>query len=237
MVDFHHGINTLERLARSPRMFRLFSKELKVLPLAKLETHVELPGDVEGWREVLEKAMLYATRTAVPDSEEILQKAAKRFPVTSRKCPIHCEVSIIEHFSTPRTPPPINYIGVSKLSCAACTAVIKQWRAASSAQLADAASSAPPTSAASLTQFGTKGSSGKWYFGWGFPTSTNMQHILDSVYRRASDIFGERMHSAGYAGRKSSESDCSADSDDGYACPLIIEHAPEGFFDSIGTPN
>ena len=73
------------------------------------------------------------------------------------------------------------------------TAVTRQWRATS------------------FTQFGTKGSSGKWYFGWGFSASTNVQHILDSVYWHALVIFGEHMYRAGYAGRKSSDSDSSAD--------------------------
>lgn len=195
----------LDSLARSPRKFRIFLKELKVVPLAKPDpdVQVELPKGIEGWQEVLNKAMLYAGHTADPTSEKILRKAVEQFSNTPRKCPVHCEVSVIEYFSAPRTPPPVNYIGVSKLSCAACAAVVKQWSAASSARLASL-NSTSPTNAASVTQFATKGCNGKWCFGWGFPTSANMQPILDSLYRCASVVFGEQLCGAGYAGRNSS---------------------------------
>lgn len=195
----------LDGLARSQRRFHIFLKELKVVPLAKPDPDVQvgLPKGIEGWREVLNKAMLYAGHTANPASEKILQNAVEQFSNTPRKCPVHCEVSIIEYFSVPRTPPPANYIGVSKLSCVACTAVIKQWSATSSARLASL-NSISPTNAASATQFVTKGCNGKWCFGWGFPASANMQPILDSLYQRASEVFGEQLYRAGYAGLNSS---------------------------------
>lgn len=201
MVSLHYAINSLDRVARSTRMFRFFSRdfELKIVTLPKLEVVLELPTDTDSWRLVLDKAMLRAARTAAPASETLLQQAVDRFSApSSRPSPVHCELSIIEHFATPCTPSPTNYIGMSKLSCAACTALVEQWNAMSAARLAAAAwpSFAPSTA---LTQFDTNGCNRKWYSVWGFPKSANMQPILDSVYGRFSEAFGEQMHKAGYA--------------------------------------
>ena len=63
VVDVHNGIDALDRLARSLRMFPLFSNGFRVQAIlaAKLEEQVE---DIGGWQEVLDKAMLHAARTA-----------------------------------------------------------------------------------------------------------------------------------------------------------------------------
>lgn len=80
----------------------------------------------------------------------------QKFPPPERECVIHCECSLIEYIETKdgtswENVPPFNYIGVSKLSCCACSLWIESFN-----ELGGRA-------------FFTKGSHGKWCWPWGMP--------------------------------------------------------------------
>lgn len=72
---------------------------------------------------------------------------------------VHCECSLVSMVNFPPTPPPspINYIGVSKLSCAACYAWMHAFNATFN------------------TKFQTRGSHGRWYPKWAMPPAPQVQ--------------------------------------------------------------
>lgn len=56
---------------------------------------------------------------------------------------------------------------------------------------------------------------------------------MHSVCRRVSEVLGERMYRARYAGWKSSDSDSCADSNDGCDCDFTDPPLPEDFWPSM----
>jgi len=87
----------------------------------------------------------------------------KYFRNGSVPAPVHCECALIQHFTNPkvpwaeRTPPPMDYLGVSKLSCNACTRFI-----AASNEHND-------------RKFYTRGNRDKWCFPWALPPPVNQE--------------------------------------------------------------
>lgn len=87
----------------------------------------------------------------------------------------------------------MSYIGVSKLSCAACDAVFSAWNTQSS------------------RKYFCRGSHGKWYFPWAVPTGWNPSAVSDDVMiERTYGIIAAHLsrswHSFGMATRRFSDS-------------------------------
>lgn len=100
-------------------------------------------------------------------------------PVTC-KAIVHCECSLIAKLNLDPAPVgwPINYIGVSKLSCAACYAWIKAFN------------DTQPV------KYQTRGSHGRWHPWWAMPTAVQLQgpdmiaamnQVVGTAYRKFVD--------------------------------------------------
>lgn len=84
---------------------------------------------------------------------------------------VHCECSLIADFTTMGNPQPFRYIGVSKLSCAACHLWIKAFNNTHH------------------TQYHTRGTHGRWYPKWAMPTSLQTQSFLDNMIDAVQDAY------------------------------------------------
>lgn len=93
---------------------------------------------------------------------------------------VHCECALITKLNLEPHPHnwPVNYIGVSKLSCAACYAWIGAFNATHT------------------VQYQTRGSHGRWYPKWAMPTAPELQgdamkaamnRIVGAAYRTHFD--------------------------------------------------
>lgn len=78
---------------------------------------------------------------------------------------VHCECALIADFNTQPHPDlePFRYIGVSKLSCAACHLWVRAFNATHH------------------YQYHTRGTHGKWYPKWAMPTSLQTPEMLASM--------------------------------------------------------
>ncbi|OJD14366.1 hypothetical protein AJ78_05271 [Emergomyces pasteurianus Ep9510] len=197
-VALQFAIAQLERFTRSPRFYRILTMKLvEVICINKSETTVTLPSDAAGWINVLKLALKTSSYEMNEKSETILLKTTPQLKENTSKCPVHCEFNLLKYFaSTDFKPPPISYIGVYKLSCAACAAVFAAWN-----ELHD-------------RRFKTRGSHGKWYPAWaapmGWENKVNEEQLYSSIYQKISDSFTQALNERGFITRILSDS--SADS-------------------------
>lgn len=86
---------------------------------------------------------------------------------------VHCECALIADFNLDVHPDlePFRYIGVSKLSCAACNLWINAFNMTHHAQ------------------YHTRGTHGKWYPKWAMPTSLQTNDILGSMREVLEDAY------------------------------------------------
>jgi hypothetical protein len=75
------------------------------------------------------------------------------------KARVHCECALIGYLRSlpPSQPPPLDYLGMSKLSCRACAIYIKAWNTTKAGDR--------------HAHFHTRGTHQKWHYPWGFPAS------------------------------------------------------------------
>lgn len=79
---------------------------------------------------------------------------------------VHCECALISNLNAQmlQDPHPVNYIGVSKLSCAACSSWIQAYNETAH------------------VKFYTMGTHGRWYPGWTMSTVLQTQPLLNQMY-------------------------------------------------------
>lgn len=188
LVEFHSAIHCLDSFSRSGRLSHLFTHEFQVVALPKSEVRVNLPTDDGGWRKALNKLARREKIWVWPSVEDnIIKRALHVFSDTSPIQTMHCEVSIVDHFTSRRRrgPPPINYIGVSKPPCEFCAAFLKAWN------------TVPPR-----RPFMMKNSCDKWYFNWTLPavgSQANTCHVRTTIYAHISKIFAKYLVKVCYA--------------------------------------
>jgi hypothetical protein len=181
----------LQRFTRSPRFYRLFKKTLSVIKLSDQSKRVHLPPSRQAWAATVHNAFRSAgieipRKFSVQETSEFLAKYYS--PSKSRSISSHCECKLLQYFVTQRhSIPPINYIGVSKLSCAACQAVFDAYNL---------------QTANKKHRYYTRGSHEKWYFPWCLPDLDfpggmfNMESFRASVYQKLAGAYAEYIESA-----------------------------------------
>ncbi|OAX84023.1 hypothetical protein ACJ72_01620, partial [Emergomyces africanus] len=128
-VVLQFALAQLERFTRSPRFYRILTKKsVEVICINKSETMVTLPSNATGWIDILKLTLKTSSYEMNEKSETIISKIIPQLKENTSKCPVHCECNLLQYFaSADFKPPPISYIGVSQLSCAACAAVFAAW--------------------------------------------------------------------------------------------------------------
>jgi len=188
LIEFHSALHSLDSFSRSRRIFQLFAHEFQIVALPKSTVQINLPKDTGGWQKVLNKLVRRENIFVWPSVENnIIERAMRVFPNTSPIHTMHCEVSIVDHFTSRRRkgPPPINYIGLSKPPCEFCAAFLKTWN------------TVPPR-----RPFMMKNSSDKWYFNWILPavgSQANTCPIRTSLYAHISKILAKYLLKVCYA--------------------------------------
>lgn len=156
---------------------------------------VTLPSNNSDWNKVLEDALSVTRYGQNEKSHKVVRRAGEKFSQTQRSIPcyVHCECSILHFFHTlSLSPPPLSYIGVSKLSCAACMSVFSAWKKLFPMNL-----------------YTCRGSHGKWYFPWAVPASwdsglkySDSARVLDAIYYEIADHSMDTLHELGLITRQ-----------------------------------
>ncbi|KAF8542618.1 hypothetical protein BDD12DRAFT_823914 [Trichophaea hybrida] len=208
----HSAISKLGRFSRSPRMYRLFAKKLTIIALSGPSQLVKLPTKENDWEQVFQNALSTGGFAFVSSPIEIINSAMKQFPRCQMSCRVHCECLILWHFSRMPKVKPVNYIGVSKLSCAGCSAVFEAYNTYRT------------------TKYYTRGSHGKWYFPWLMPAYSN--EFTEMVYGVLAKKLGECMTQKGFA-RVRSASDCPALSSDSIDAPVAEDEDDNDYVEQL----
>ncbi|KAA8896161.1 hypothetical protein FN846DRAFT_921812 [Sphaerosporella brunnea] len=177
----HGSIAELESAACSTRLYRLFRKKLFVEIVDHPRMTVTLPTSKDAWVTLIDMA-LNTAQPLKPIEPRVIQSTAAalstRFSDKSVSCEIHCECKILQRFATTTTYKikPINYIGVSKLSCTGCTAVFDSYNELQNSQ---------------GHRFYTRGAHGKWYFPWFLPKVGGGEKQIDFTNRVYMKLAGQ----------------------------------------------
>ena len=159
MVAIHENCAVLTKYAHSPRLRRHFHNKLpEVRSIPAIITTVPLPADLGmSIKDVLER---HESKTADEARlRRIVIETQQKFFRNdgSVQAPVHCECALVHYFNKQTVSsvevPPMNFLGVSKLSCNACVRFIKA------------------SNEYSNWKFHTRGCHGKWYFPWASPPS------------------------------------------------------------------
>ncbi|KAA8913392.1 hypothetical protein FN846DRAFT_988545 [Sphaerosporella brunnea] len=139
-------------------LYRLFQKKLFVEIVDYPRMRVTLPTSKDAWATLIDTA-LNSAKPLKPIEPQVIQNTvvalSTRFSDKSVSCEIHCECKILQRFTTTAYKiKPINYIGVSKLSCIGCAAVFDSYNELQNSR---------------GHRFYTRGAHGKWYFPWFLP--------------------------------------------------------------------
>jgi len=171
LTSLPRHIETLFGFAHSPRLLPALRYRLFISAVPEITRTVKLPASSEGW-----KSFLVAARGKRHDFKKTpAVELAERFGPRQWVCPVHCECGLIMYLHTRQGDawdhvPAFSYIGVSKLSCSACSIWIEAFNERSG------------------REFYTRGSHGKWYWPWGIPRAEGpsaelmVQKILDKYF-------------------------------------------------------
>jgi hypothetical protein len=179
----HGSIAQLESAARSTRLYRLFRKKLFVEIVDYPRMRVALPTSKDAWTTLIDTA-LHSAQPLKPIGPKVIQSTAAalstRFSDKSVSCEIHCECKILQRFTTTAYKiKPINYIGVSKLSCAGCAAVFESYNELQNSR---------------EQRFYTRGAHGKCYFPWFLPKvggGVKQIDFTNRVYRKLAEQYAQ----------------------------------------------
>lgn len=155
LISQSDHIDNLFELANSPDHYSTLQSSLEVIILSSKTCppiSPKLPKSEQEWKSIFTAENLEDTG----DWSDMAKKLANYS--TTKMCRIHCECKVVQHLSNQQlernqgnnTPPPCNYIGVSKLSCGACRVWLEAFNELSEQRL-----------------FYIKGSHGAWYWPWG----------------------------------------------------------------------
>ncbi|OJD11158.1 hypothetical protein AJ78_08012 [Emergomyces pasteurianus Ep9510] len=198
-VALQFALAQLERFTRSPRFYRILGKKsVEVICVNKSEITVTIPSKTADWSNVLKLALNTSGYEMEKKLETVMSKISQSKQKKSTHS-VHCECNLLKHFiNADFKPRPVSYIGVSKLSCAACTAVFAAWN-----------------DLHHNYQFKIRGSHGKWYSPWAAPMGWENKSVIEEqlysvIYQKISDWFTHALNQEGFVKRRLSDS--SADS-------------------------
>ena len=166
LTHFHRQVLTLLRLARLPRMRRLFNNTtVEVVPVTNLErpNPLVMSTSLPEWETLFEKVL---------DSQKA-RRTFNPFRVSVPSVPktIHCECALVAFIHNNKEHSPVfSYIGISKLSCKPCHNWIQVYN-----------------EEPNRPSYYTKGCHDKWYPGWKSPSLIQTQ-----TQRRVDERFVDR---------------------------------------------
>lgn len=171
-MSLEFAIFNLELATRSQRFYPVFKKSnFEVVCLDNAGATVAAPQDAERWGQVFDMAenasysdfdRQEATKDTIVDKATSKFKPRMQGQATSPTfAPVHCECRLLQYLAcSDMDPRPVRHIGVSKLSCAACTAVLSSWNQLQNRSM-------------SRQHYMTRGSSRKWCWPWAIPRNWN----------------------------------------------------------------
>ena len=189
----HTYIDCLARYAHSPRLRRHFyNKEFTVETVYQPCVTVVMPK-ARDWERVVADALEFPDLLANFNPKLVrLFESLKSKPgyLGAVQAPVHCECALITHYqnslNSGSVVAPLEYIGVSKLSCKACVLFFEASNKVSS------------------SRFRTRGSHQKWYFPWAMPDCK--PEIGDEFALHLADHLGHALEHEGIAKRRYSDS-------------------------------
>ena len=163
-----NAVQNLLAFASSPRLRALFldNKGMEIRYVSGGQ-RLEYPKPTK-WREVARVAL--ETRNENPRS---IDHRASHHNKHSVYAPIHCEVAVALHFLSQNLdgPPPLPFIGVSKLSCFGCWSLFKSLQRAGAC-------------------IATRETHGKAYFPWKYPEEElRATQYADHALRVKADVY------------------------------------------------
>ena len=197
LVTINTHIDCLAHYAHSPRLRRHFyNKKFSVETVSQLHATVVMPKP-QDWKRVVTDVLESVPDLLVnhgPRLTDMLVTLRRRNRGTVR-APVHCGCALIAHYqSRPKSIPdvaPLEYIGVSKLSCKACVLFFEVSNSLTS------------------SRFCTRGSHHKWYFPWAMPKCD--PKISDEFVVRLANYLSQALEFQGIARRKYSDSSAGSD--------------------------
>ena len=147
----------------------------------------------QDWERVVAKALKFPNLLANFNPKLVcLFETLKSKPgyLGTLQAPVHCECALITHYQNSLNSrslvAPLEYIGVSKLSCKACVLFFEASKKVSS------------------SRFSTRGSHQKWYFPWAMPNCK--PEIGDEFALHLTNCLGHALEHEGIAKRRYSGS-------------------------------
>lgn len=196
LVTIHTYIDCL---ARSPRLRRhFFNKEFTVVTVCQPRVPVSMP-EARDWEKVVEDALKLSNLLDYSNSKlRSLFETLKSQPGYLR-APVHCECALITHYqnrpNSKSVVAPLEYIGVSKLSCKACVLFFEASNKVAS------------------SRFCTRGLHQKWYFTWVMPKCG--PEIRDEFASHLVKYLANALQVRGIARRRYSDSSAGTMESDG----------------------
>ena len=199
LVIIHTYIDRLARYAHSPRLRRHFFNKFMVETVCQPCMTLVMPK-AQDWERVVADALRFPN---LLDSDNFNPKLVCLFKTLKSKpgylrtvqAPVHCECALITHYQNrPNSKPvvaPLEYIGVSKLSCKACVLFFEASNKVTS------------------SRFCTRGSHQKWYFPWAMPKCE--PEIRDKFALHLADYLGRALEHEGIPRRGYSDSSAGTD--------------------------
>jgi len=153
---------------------------------------VQLPTTKKGWKTFLKDA----ARKPLPWQEDDAQELVEKYSKGGYSCPAHCECALIQYLATKHDDPwddvpAFSYIGVSKLSCAACRVWLESFNEVSP------------------REFYTRGSHRKWYWPWAMPkamTRAGEEALRETMAEKVSLEYIQSLQTSGRYRSDSSDS-------------------------------
>jgi hypothetical protein len=199
VVAIHAHCVVLAKYAHSPHLRHHFHKKLpEVRSIPAIITTVSPPEDfgklIAG--TLKEHKMETAEYDRLCQIVDVTQQKFFRND-GSVKAPVHCECALIHYFNNPTVASeeiaPMNFLGVSKLSCNACAKFIQA------------------SNKYSIQKFYTRGCHGKWYFPWALPPSDQQ---VSSTFQESMSRYIVKLLTWRGGARPRSKSDSSCASTD-----------------------
>ncbi|CUS15716.1 unnamed protein product [Tuber aestivum] len=152
LTSLTRHIECLITFANSPRLRPALQYDMSICTVPGEARTVQLPGSQQQWKEFME----IAAGKVLPWQEDVAATLAHSFNERVCVCRAHCECTLVQYLATSHGEswdhvPAFTYIGVSKLSCSACSTWLDAFNDMGQ------------------RRFHTRGSHRKWYWPWGMP--------------------------------------------------------------------
>lgn len=188
MTALHRHITKLINFANSPRRRAALKYQMAIVTVTPPQPRqVQLPPSVEAWKDVMsnlcvEEGVMIDYNFLDREAAALAARYSKETCIYS--CITHCECSLIaylekNHDADHSYIPAFSYIGMSKLSCRACSLWIDWFNNRGG------------------RQYHTRGCHGKWYWPWGAPPGLDFDEATTALNRRVQDDYVRLLKATG----------------------------------------